>query len=161
MSEQEVRDKESESWCCRLLVGGSLFVIFFLWNWPWPLMWCCSPLLKQVSQTEDLPLMKTKLMVSQKDSEISIHNTQNRGKRRMEKKNYFIWPVILLPLKDMLMKLCSVSGSCQFQYFSGPKLSFMVFVTFIWWEQYPACVLISFLCLISRLQTRLKLPQWF
>lgn len=48
-------------------------------------MWCCSPLLKQVSQTDGLPLMKAKLRESLEDSEISIYSKWRGG--RVERKN--------------------------------------------------------------------------
>lgn len=87
----------------------------------------CSPLFTRVSQTDRLLLMKAQLEESVKDGKISIHGTHKGGKGKTVKrvkKLFFFWrPVISLSLEDMLMKLCSFSRLCHFQYFSSQRES--------------------------------------
>lgn len=149
-------EEEREGWCCRLVVGGSacppatlplsllppslhpdLFNHFFYVELASGPMWCCSPFLKQVSQMDSPPLMKAKLWESLKDTE-DQHSPHSEGegrerklKKKQQKKKTISRDLSSpLSLKDMLMKLCSIS-----RYFSSQaKMLFMVFVTFIWWE---------------------------
>lgn len=158
------REKKSEDWWCKLLAGGSLslptsLIISFLWNWPWAL--CDAAHLYSNRSVRQAAYHWWKLSSGNRwktpGSAFRAHRRKKKGG------GDFLWPVILLSLKDMLMKLCSVSRCCHFQYFPRQPESAFHGVCYIYLVRIASSMCFDFFSMLhfTVTNTCLKLPQWF